>query len=58
MGNEKQSVYVRNDNNAPQKYDFRECATLGCRVVIGFSQGATQGMTTCKWCRGGKAYLL
>lgn len=58
MNQEKPPVYVKNDNNAPQKYDFRECSTPGCRVVVGFSHGALHGLTTCKWCQAGKAQSI
>jgi hypothetical protein len=48
--------YVRNENHYPQKYDFRECSTPGCTVVIGFTVGSTQGLTTCKWCQSGRSH--
>lgn len=42
--------------DVPQRYDFRECTTPGCTVVIGFLAGATRGLTTCKWCNAGVAH--
>ena len=40
----------------PQKYEFHECTTPGCHVMIGFQAGAVNGLTTCRWCQGGVAY--
>ena len=47
---------VSSRQGVPQKYDFRECTTPGCTVMIGFLAGAVSGLTTCKWCQAGRSY--
>lgn len=41
---------VSSRQGVPQKYEFHECETPGCTVVIGFLPGSTDGLATCKWC--------
>lgn len=40
----------------PQKYQFFECSTPGCTVMIGYAAGASHGNTVCKWCQAGGNY--
>ncbi len=47
---------VSRQQAAPQKYDFRECVTPGCTVMIGFLVGSMSGLTTCKWCQAGRSH--
>lgn len=47
---------VQSQQSAPQKYDFRECATPGCTTMIGFLVGSISGLSTCKWCQAGRSH--
>lgn len=42
---------VSSRSGVPQKYEFHECETPGCTVVIGFLAGGVNGLTRCKWCQ-------
>jgi hypothetical protein len=48
---------VSSRQSVPQKYDFRQCTSPGCTVVIGFLPGSTDGLATCKWCNAGVAHV-
>lgn len=42
----------------PQKYQFRQCTTPGCSVMIGFLAGSVHGVPACKWCQAGVSHKV
>ena len=53
----QRAIAVASRPGVPQKYDFRECVTPGCHVMIGFMAGAVHGVTECRWCQAGVAHV-
>lgn len=47
---------VSSQQAMPQRYQFRQCTTPGCSVMIGFLTGSVHGLTACKWCQAGVSH--